>query len=246
MIRVQLRIVCFLPSFIYQLKLHFSWIFIFTLILIVCYLFRYSILGVYGYCSRVNDAGKTDTLVNSPKGEKVCWQINQYPSPDLRTIKNKTGSCGQKQTRAEVRIFFTGCFQGAHGWNYFNENDQFPPFLTLEFNLGERQLIRFFYGILQKKYLQFESIGHSEYRGVLQGEAGSPFPIPLIPGLDPPKSATDLRIMFIVYFTLEHRKNNAQVRKHIHHHESCTTITWGIDPRVMFIYISFMPERFTK
>ena len=144
------------------------------------------------------------------------------------------------------RNLFTGCFQGAHSWNYFNENDQFPPFLTLEFNLGERQLIRFLYGILQKKYLQFESIGHSEYRGVLQGEAGSPFPIPLIPGLDPPKSATDLRILFIVYFTLEHRKNNAQVRKHIHHHESCTTITWSIDPRVTFIYISFMPERFKK
>ena len=109
------------------------------------------------------------------------------------------------------------------------ENDQFPPFLTLEFNLGERQLIRFLNGILQKKYLQFESIGHSEYRGVLQVEAGSPFPIPLIPGLDPPESATDPRILFIVYFTLEHRKNNAQVRKHIHYHESCTTITWGID-----------------
>ena len=103
MIRVQPRIVCFLPSFIYQLKLHFSWIFIFTLILTVCYLFGYSILGVYGYCSHVNDARKTDTLVKSPKGEKVCWQINQYPS--LRTIKNKTASCGQKQTSAEAGIF---------------------------------------------------------------------------------------------------------------------------------------------
>ena len=172
----------------------------------------------------------------------------------LLTDKSVSFSWGQSRKRRaradrsrqgrRQEFFFTGCFQGAHGWNYFNENDQFPPFLTLEFNLGERQLIRFLYGILQKKYLQFESIGHSEYRGVLQGEAGSPFPIPLIPGLDPPESATDPRILFIVYFTLEHRKNNkAQVRTQIHHHESCTTITRGIDPRVMFIYISFMPER---
>ena len=179
-----------------------------------------------------------------PQGWKIRCQINQYSSPEDN--QEQDGLAWTEADKGGSRNFFTGCFQGAHGWNYFNENDQFPPFLTLEFNLGERQLIRFLYGILQKKYLQFETIGHSEYRGVLQGEAGSPFPIPLIPGLDPPKSATDLRILFIVYFTLEHRKNNAQVRTHIHHHESCTTITWGIDPRVMFIYISFMPERFKK
>ena len=184
-------------------------------------------MGVYGYCSHVNDARKTDTLVNSPKGEKVCWQINQYPSPEDN--QEKDGLVWTEADKGGGRNFFYWMLPRCYCWNYFNENDQFPPFLTLKFNLGERQLIRFLYGILQKKYLQFESIGHSEYREVLQGEAGSPFPIPLIPGLDPPTSATDLRILFIVYFTLEHRKNNAQVRPHVHHHESCTTITWGID-----------------
>ena len=66
----------------------------------------------------------------------------------LRKIKNKAGSCGQNQTRAEAGIFYwmlqssslrtadvfpvddrkyvwcsQASFQGAHGWNYFNKAD---------------------------------------------------------------------------------------------------------------------------
>ena len=78
--------------------------FIFTLILTVCYLLEYSILGVYGYRSHVNDARKTDTLVNSPKGEKVCWQINQYPSPEDN--QEKDGLVWTEADKGGGRNFF--------------------------------------------------------------------------------------------------------------------------------------------
>ena len=116
--------------------------------LLLCYLLGYSILGVYGCRLHVNDAWKTDTFVNSPKGEKVRWQINQYSSPDsLRRRRSKSSNgldecMGRLQRRlfpednqeldalvwtepdkGRSRDIFTGFFQGAHGWNYFNEAD---------------------------------------------------------------------------------------------------------------------------
>ena len=140
------RIVCFLPSFIYQLKLHFSWIFIFTLILTVCYLLECSILGVYGYRSPANDAWKTDTFVNSHKGEKVRWQKSvsfSWGKSRTRRARVDRTRQGRKQeffywmlqssSLRTADVFpvddrkYVWCsqasFQGAHGWNYFNKAD---------------------------------------------------------------------------------------------------------------------------
>lgn len=152
------------------------------------------------------------------------------------------GSCGQNQTRAEAGIFLLDASKVLTVETILMKMINFRLSRHLSSMLVNDSWLDSCMGSFRRNTFSLKAwsfrVQGCPTRGAQSPLSDSPDP------LDPTESTNDLRILFIVYFTLEHRKiNNEKVRTHIHRHESCTTTTWGIDPRVMFIYISFIAEQ---